>query len=64
MTYIAINYKVLTFPVIDLLFKTAIDKSLKAKWKNSLSYQLHAALFVDYEIVKMDLKILFEKILT
>jgi len=56
------KFKGLTFTGIDQLINPANDKSLKAAWKYSLSHQLPPALFVDYAIVKMDLKILFEKI--
>lgn len=56
------EFKGLSFTGIDQLINPANDKSLKAAWKNSLSHQLPPALLVEYERVKMDLKILFEKI--
>ncbi len=55
-------FKGLSFTGIDQLINPANDKSMKGAWKNSLSHQLPHALLVDYEIVKTDLKSLFEKI--
>ncbi len=37
------------------------DKNLKGAWKNSLGHQINPALLPEYEVVKEDLKLLFQK---
>jgi len=56
-------FKELSFTGIDQLINPANYKSQKAAWENSLAHKLPAVLLVDYEKVKSDLIMLFERTL-
>lgn len=49
------------FTGIDQFINEENDKNLKGAWKNSLGHQINQALLPEYEVVKEDLKLLFQK---
>ena len=56
------EYKNLQFSGIEQLINENNDKVLKSAWKNSLEHQIEYGKLPEYETVRDDLKILFEKI--
>ena len=60
--YKKIAYKNLHFSSTEQLINENNDKILKSAWKNSLEHQIENGKLPEYETVKNDLKILFEKI--
>jgi predicted nucleotidyltransferase component of viral defense system len=57
-----IEYKNLQFSGVEQLINESSDKVLKSAWKNSLEHQIESGKLIEYEIVRTDLKVLFEKI--
>ena len=57
-----IEYKKLQFSGVEQLINENSDKILKSAWKNSLEHQIKSGKLPEYEAVRDDLKILFEKI--
>ena len=57
-----IEYKNLQFSGIEQLINENNDKVLKSAWKNSLEHQIESGKLPEYEAVRDELKILFEKI--
>jgi len=57
-----IEYKNLKFSGIEQLINENNDKVLKSAWKNSLEHQIESGKLPEYEKVRDELKILFEKI--
>jgi predicted nucleotidyltransferase component of viral defense system len=60
--YRKIEYKNLQFSNIEQLINENNDKIQKSAWKNSLEHQIENGKLPEYETVRNDLKILFEKI--
>ena len=60
--YKKIEYKNLQFSGIGQLINENNDRILKSAWKNSLEHQIENGKLPEYEKVRSDLKILFEKI--
>ena len=56
------KYKNLQFLKIEQLINENNDKILKSAWKNSLEHQIENGKLPEYETVRNDLKMLFEKI--
>jgi len=57
-----VEYKNLQFSGVEQLINENNDKILKSAWINSLEHQIEKGKLPEYEIVRNDLKILFEKI--
>jgi len=57
-----IEYKNLHFSGVEQLINEKSDKILKSAWKNSLEHQIESGKLPEYEAIRNDLKILFEKI--
>ena len=57
-----VEYKNLQFSGVEQLINENNDKILKSAWKNSLEHQIENGKLPEYEMVRNDLKILFEKI--
>jgi Uncharacterized conserved protein len=57
-----VEYKNLQFSGVEQLINENNDKILKSAWINSLEHQIESGKLPKYEIVRNDLKILFEKI--
>jgi len=57
-----IEYKNLQFSGVEQLINETSDKILKSAWKNSLEHQIESGKQPEYETIRDDLKILFEKI--
>jgi len=57
-----VEYKNLQFSGVEQLINENNDKILKSAWINSLEHQIENGKLPEYEIVRNDLKILFEKI--
>ena len=60
--YEKIKYKNLPFFGVEQLINENNDKVLKSAWKNSLEHQIVNGKLPEYEVVRDDLKKLFEKI--
>ena len=57
-----VEYKNLQFSGVEQLINENNDKILKSAWKNSLEHQIENGKLPEYETVRNDLEILFEKI--
>jgi len=57
-----IEYKNLKFLGIEQLINENNDRTLRSAWKNSLEHQIENGKLPEYEIVKSNLRMLFEKI--
>jgi hypothetical protein len=55
-------FKNLTFTGINQMINEENNKHLKASWINSLAHQIHPGKLPEYERVKSELLLLFEKI--
>jgi predicted nucleotidyltransferase component of viral defense system len=55
-------YKGLSFTGVAQLINEDNDRVLKAAWKNSLGHQIYDGKLTDYNTVKKDLTVLFERI--